>query len=92
VRVYTLENLLKTSKYLLNVEDKVSPAVFVGGRDILKLFVDFERTLKKYKRKGFSLVSMEFDPDPIRSVHEPYGKYYIWIHRLKTLRSIKPVS
>lgn len=90
-KVYTIEELLKTSKYLLNVEDKIPPGMFVGGRDTLKLLVDFNLLLTKFKKNGAKLVMMSYDSDMPKSVHEPFVKYYIWIHRLRTMTEIKPI-
>ena len=92
MKVYPLGELLKISAYLLDVEDKVSPGLFVGVRNNLKMLVDFKVILNKFKKQGVQFVALSYGPDTLRSVEEPYFRYYLWLNRLRTLKEIRPVS
>jgi hypothetical protein len=92
MKVFPLSELLKISVYLLDVEDKVSPGLFVGVRNNLKMLVDFKVILNKFKKQRVQFVALSYGPDTLRSVEEPYFRYYLWLNRLRTLKEIRPVS
>jgi len=93
VQFYEINSLLKTANYLMKVEDRMLPvAFFAGPRYSFKTIIGFLRQLRKWKAQGYSHVLMAHGADPIVSIHQPFGRYYVWEHRLKTMRHIEPIS
>ena len=90
MRAYDIKALLKTAKYLIEVEDRIPPGFFAGRRLIFENIIDFYRTLLKWKNAGYNSVEMVYAPDPPASANQPFVQYYIWLHRLSTMLAVQP--
>ena len=92
VKIYSVDTLLKVANYLVRVEDRMLPvAFFAEPRYGFRTIIGFLKQVRKWKAQGYSHVLMAHG-DPIVSIHQPFGKYYVWEHRLKTLKYIEPIN
>lgn len=90
---YPIDTLLSAANYLIRVEDRMLPvAFFAEPRYGFKTAIGFWRRIREWKSEGYTYVLMVHGADPIVSVHQPFGRYYVWEHRLKTLKHIEPVN
>jgi len=92
-RTYDIKSALKAANYLVRVEDRMLPVAFFaeprfGFRTIIGLLTQ----LRKWKKQGYTKILMVHKPDPKVSVHQPFGRYYVWEYRLKTLKHIEPLK
>jgi hypothetical protein len=92
MKFYGIDSLLKTASYLMKVEGRIPVAFFAEPRYGFKTIIGFLLQLRKWKAQGYSHVLMAHGADPLVSIHQPFGKYYIWKHRLKTMRHIEPTN
>lgn len=90
LRAYDITNLLKTAKYLIEVEDRIPPGFFASRRYIFEDVVSFYRTLLRWKNSGYRSVEIICPPDPPASVNQPFVQYYIWLYRLANMVAIQP--
>jgi hypothetical protein len=90
---YPIDALLKAANYLIRVEDRMLPAAFFAEpRYGFKTAIGFLRQIREWKSEGYTYVLMAHGADPQVSIHQPFGRYYVWEHRLKTLKHIEPVN
>jgi hypothetical protein len=92
-QTYDINSVLKAANYLVRVEDRMLPAAFFaepryGFRTIIGLLTK----VRQWKNQGYTRVRMVHKPDAKVSVHQPFGRYYVWEWRLKTLKDIEPIN
>jgi len=90
IRSYDINKLLKTAKYLVEVEDRIPPGFFVNRRLLFENIIDFYRALLRWKNQGYLSVEIIVPPDPPANVNQPFVQYYIWIYRLSNMLAIQP--
>lgn len=92
-KFYPIDSLLKTANYLIRVEDRMLPvAFFVEPRYSFRGIIGFLGRIRQWKAEGYTHVLMVHGADPTVSIHQPFGRYYVWEHRLKTLKHIEPIN
>jgi hypothetical protein len=90
IRAYDINKLIKTAKYLIEVEDRIPPGLFAYRRVIFENVIDFYRALLRWKKQGYLSVEIIVPPDPPANVNQPFVKYYLWIYRLSNMLAIQP--
>lgn len=92
-RVYDIERVLKAANYLVRVEDRMLPvAFFAEPRYGFRTVIDLLTRVRQWKNQGYTQIRMIHKPDPQVSVHQPFGRYYVWEWRLKTLKEVEPLG
>lgn len=93
MKFYSIDTLLSTANYLIRVEDRMLPvAFFAEPRYGFRTIIGFLHRIRQWKAEGYTYVLMVHGADPKVSIHQPFGRYYLWEHRLKTLKHIEPVN
>lgn len=91
-KFYPIDNVMSAAKYLVRVEDRMLPvAFFAEPRYGFRTIIGFYNQLRTWKQEGYNYVLMVHGADPTVSVNQPFGRYYIWENRLKTLRYLEPI-
>ena len=92
-KTYDIDSALKAANYLVGVEDRMLPvAFFAEPRFGFRRVIDLLTRLREWKRQGYTQIVMVHKPDPQVGFNQPFGRYYIWEYRLKTLKQLEPIN
>lgn len=90
---YDIDSVLKAANYLVGVEDRMLPvAFFAEPRFGFRRVIDLLTHVREWKKQGYTRILMIHKPDPQVGFNQPFGRYYVWEHRLKTLKDIEPLD
>jgi len=92
-KIYGIDHVLSAAKYLIGIEDRMLPvAFFAEPRYGFRSVIDLLGRLRQWKSQGYTQILMVHKPDPKVGFNQPFGRYYIWEYRLKTLKRLEPIN